>query len=173
MTAGEQYERFGHLAGGVPIRPHGASRPDGMLTGPGLRQFPGEERSVSEAREWARALLEGRMAAPLLDDVVLLLSELVTNAVTHSDSGSTKAGPVTVQVSCEAEGVRVEVRDSGSTTSSRTMRVPDADDDGGRGLWLVDLLATAWGADQDTTGGSVWFRVAEHVRTEVIQTWRS
>ncbi|GGP17417.1 hypothetical protein GCM10012278_85470 [Nonomuraea glycinis] len=70
---------------------------------------------------------------------------------------------MTVRMACEAGGVRVEVCDGGSTTSSPAVRVPSADDDGGRGLWLVDLLATAWGAHPDTTGGSVWFRVAGRV----------
>ncbi|GGP17419.1 hypothetical protein GCM10012278_85480 [Nonomuraea glycinis] len=44
-------------------------------TGTWLREFPGAERSVTEAREWARGLLGERIAAPVLDDVVLLLSE--------------------------------------------------------------------------------------------------
>lgn len=114
-----------------------------------LREFPGAEKSVSEAREWARGLLGERVAAPVLDDVALPLSEAVTNAVAHSDSGRAMGGRVTVRMACDASGVRVEVRDGGSATSAPAMRVPETDDDGGRGLWLVDLLATAWGARRD------------------------
>lgn len=125
-----------------------------------LREFPGAEKSVSEAREWARGLLGERVAAPVLDDVTLLLSEVVTNAVAHSDSGRAMGGRVTVRMACDGEEVRVEVRDRGSATSAPAMRVPDTDDDGGRGLWLVDLLAIAWGARRDPAGATVWFRVA-------------
>ncbi|MET8335573.1 hypothetical protein ABZV14_07295 [Streptosporangium canum] len=35
----------------------------------------------------------------------------------------------------------------------------DADSDGGRGLLLVDLIATGWGAYRDATGNVVWFRL--------------
>ncbi|MFC0862875.1 ATP-binding protein [Sphaerimonospora cavernae] len=141
------------MSGAVPAVPYGIWR----------REFPGVERSVSAAREWARGLLGERVAAPVLDDVVLLLSEVVTNAVAHSESGRAEDGRVTVRMACDAGGVHVEVRDGGSATSTPAVRVPDAADDGGRGLWLVDLLATAWGARQDGTGGSVWFRVAGRV----------
>ena len=55
--------------------------------------------------------------------------------------------------------VHVEVVDGGSATTAPAVRVPDADAEGGRGLWLVDLLATVWGVHQDDAGGSVWFRV--------------
>ncbi|WP_182887938.1 ATP-binding protein [Microbispora sp. H10885] len=67
---------------------------------------------------------------------------------------------MTVRMTCDAGGVRVEVRDGGSAVDAPVMRAPDAESVGGRGLWLVDGLATAWGAWQDDTGASVWFRVA-------------
>ncbi|XVQ84729.1 ATP-binding protein [Microbispora siamensis] len=126
------------------------------------REFPGVDRSVSAAREWARGLLVGQLRAPVLDDVLLLLSEVVTNAVAHSDSGRTADGRVVVWMVRTPTAVHVEVVDGGSATSAPAVRVPDADADadGGRGLWLVDLLAGAWGAHQDDAGGSVWFRVA-------------
>ncbi|GAA4235938.1 hypothetical protein FHR32_001073 [Streptosporangium album] len=55
----------------------------------------------------------------------------------------------------------MEVTDDGSATSSPAVHVPDADANGGRGLWLVDLLATAWGSRHDDEAGrSVWFQVA-------------
>ncbi|WP_344969495.1 ATP-binding protein [Streptosporangium fragile] len=125
------------------------------------RDFPGKEISVPVAREWARELLAGRIAAPLLDDVLLLLSEVVTNAITHSDSGRTAGGRVTVRVTCASGDVHVEVTDDGSAVSAPAVRVPEPDEDGGRGLWLVDLLATAWGSHHGEAGGSVWFLVAE------------
>ncbi|WP_182877287.1 ATP-binding protein [Microbispora sp. H10670] len=158
MTAGERHERFGTgrdpRGAGVPASP--GTRPYGTWR----RRFPGADRSVSEARKWARGLLAERVAAPVLDDVLLLLSEVVTNAVTHSDSGRDQDGRVTVRMTRDAGGVRVEVRDGGSAVDAPVMRAPDAEAAGGRGLWLVDGLATAWGSWQDDTGASVWFRVA-------------
>lgn len=125
------------------------------------REFPGEVSSVPAARAWAHGLLAVRLAPTALDDVLLLLSEVVTNAVTHSDSGRTAGGRVTVHLTYGPEAVHVEVTDDGSTTSTPAVHVPDADADGGRGLWLVDLLAIAWGSSRhDEAGRSVWFQVA-------------
>ncbi|MBB2913257.1 anti-sigma regulatory factor (Ser/Thr protein kinase) [Streptosporangium becharense] len=125
------------------------------------REFPGKEMSVPAAREWARELLAGRIAAPVLDDVLLLLSEVVTNAIAHSDSGRTAGGRVAVRMACVSGDVHVEVIDDGSAVSAPAVRVPDLEEDGGRGLWLVNLLATTWGSYRGESGGSVWFRVAE------------
>ncbi|MET8340268.1 ATP-binding protein [Streptosporangium canum] len=91
-----------------------------------------------------------------------ITSEVITNAVTHSDSGRTAGGRVTVHVTHDRKSVHVEVTDDGSATSTPAVHVPDADSDGGRGLWLVDLLATAWGSSRhdDEAGRSVWFQVS-------------
>ncbi|GAA0844257.1 hypothetical protein GCM10009525_60790 [Streptosporangium amethystogenes subsp. fukuiense] len=122
--------------------------------------FPGRVASVPEVRAWARDLLAGRVAVPLLDDVLLLLSELAANAVAHSDSGRTADGRLTVYLARTTTMVHVQVTDDGSVTSAPAVRVPEADDDGGRGLWLVDLLAAEWGSHCDGASRSVWFQVA-------------
>ncbi|WP_449060377.1 ATP-binding protein [Planomonospora algeriensis] len=96
------------------------------------RKFPGNAASVSHAREWARNSLSGRLSAPVLDDLRLPLSELVTNAVVHSDSGRTAGGRVTVRLALSPGAVRVEVTDDGSATGVPAVRVPEPDDDGGR-----------------------------------------
>ncbi|MER5418280.1 ATP-binding protein [Streptosporangium roseum] len=144
------------------IRPHAVSEVPcaDARHGSWRREFPGEESSVPAARAWAHGLLAVRLAPPALDDVLLLLSEVVTNAVAHSDSGRTAGGRVTVHLTHDLGVVHVEVTDDGSTTSTPAVHVPDADSDGGRGLWLVDLLATAWGSHHDDEAGrSVWFQV--------------
>ncbi|MFS1298153.1 ATP-binding protein [Streptosporangium longisporum] len=121
--------------------------------------FPGRVAAVPEVRAWARGLLAGRLTVPVLDDVLLLLSELATNAVTHSDSGRGADGRVTVYVARLPGTVHVEVTDEGSDTSAPAARVPGTDDDGGRGLWLVEAVAAGWGSYRDERGRSVWFRV--------------
>ncbi|MEU4535319.1 ATP-binding protein [Streptosporangium sp. NPDC023825] len=116
--------------------------------------------SVPEARAWARDLLAEQVGGPVLDDVLLLLSELATNAVAHSDSGRTADGRVTVYVVRTSATVHVEVADDGSDAGAPAVRVPETDDDGGRGLWLVEMVAAGWGSHRDGAGGSVWFQVA-------------
>lgn len=121
------------------------------------REFPEKEIPIPIARKWAHEVLTGRIAAPALDDVLLLLSEVVT----HADSGRTPDGQVTVRVPHSPGNIHVEVTDGGSATSTPIVRMPESDEDGGRGLWLVDLLATAWEAQRDETTGSPWFQVAK------------
>jgi serine/threonine-protein kinase RsbW len=74
------------------------------------RAFPGVPRQVGLARRFVSALLEG---SPLRDDAVIVISELFTNALQHTDSGQ-PGGLVVVQVSRWRQGVRIAVTDQGS-----------------------------------------------------------
>ena len=89
------------------------------------------------------------------DDAFLLcLSEVVTNAVLH-------AGTSIVIVAEQLDGVlRVEVSDGSVLPPSR--REVDQDSPTGRGLILLDELATAWGVDVRSDGKTVWFEMAVH-----------
>ncbi|MFG1612095.1 ATP-binding protein [Nonomuraea wenchangensis] len=122
-----------------------------------LKQFPATEISVFRAREWARSLLSPGAPRPVLDDALLLLSEVVTNAITHSDSGRAPAGVVTVRIARIGTAVQVEVTDAGSSTSAPAVQAPTLDDDTGRGLWMVVMLADSWGSEHDENHGKVWF----------------
>ncbi|MFB9674899.1 ATP-binding protein [Streptosporangium vulgare] len=115
-----------------------------MLHPLGHAEFAGTPGSVATVRTWARHLLNGRIATAALDDVVLLLSEVVTNAVVHSDSGRTAGGSVTVCLGLGADMVHAEVIDDGSATSLPFVRAAGPDSDGGRGLLLVEAIATGW-----------------------------
>src|SRR3984957_20567919 len=92
----------------------------------------------------------------LVDDAVLLTSELVTNAVVHAGTQ--------VQVTCKlaAGAVEVVVRDS---HPARMVPGPAPDDTvppertGGRGLLLPSALAAAWGVSYGTDAKAVWFRM--------------
>lgn len=66
-----------------------------------------------------------------------------------------------VQIIRMGTTVRAEVTDAGSSTTAPIVRIPALTDDHGRGLWLVDMLADAWGFQHDETGGSVWFQLIE------------
>jgi anti-sigma regulatory factor (Ser/Thr protein kinase) len=125
------------------------------------REFPVTEISVPEARGWAGSLLSVGGPPAFLDDALLLLSEVVTNAITHSDAAHARDGQVTVQITRTGTTVLVEVTDAGSSTTAPVVRAPTLDEDGGRGLWLVDLLAEEWGSCHDETSGFVWFRLTD------------
>ncbi|MER6173280.1 ATP-binding protein, partial [Streptosporangium sp. NPDC001681] len=111
----------------------------------GHAEFAGLACSVATVRAWARDLLTGRVDDSALDTVVLLLSEIVTNSVVHSDSGRTAAGSITVCLGLGGGMIHAEVIDDGSATSLPFVRAADFDSDGGRGLLLVEAMATAWG----------------------------
>ncbi|MFJ2029987.1 ATP-binding protein [Streptosporangium sp. NPDC087985] len=116
----------------------------------------GAPESASVARLRVGELLgEGH---PAFDDVVLLVSEVVTNSVVHS--GSSGGGRVEMTVAVRAGAVRVEVRDAGSGVSVPHVR-NDPEEEGGRGMFLVDLLAERWGAREDAHGfRTLWFEVS-------------
>jgi two-component sensor histidine kinase len=89
-----------------------------------------------------------------IDAVVLIVSELVANAVRHAAPG--RAG---LRVSWEfvADAIRVEVADEDPDTPSP--RVPRVTEPGGRGLTIVDALSYEWGFDRLPQGKRVWARI--------------
>ena len=93
---------------------------------------------------------------PVLDEAVLLVSELTTNAVIHTASGD--GGAFDVAVRRYPSAVRIEVHDAGS----RRVPVPRPEDfmaEEGRGLDLVNLVADRWGHNGDQGSRSVFFEL--------------
>ena len=85
---------------------------------------------------------------------LLILSELITNAVRHG------AEPIQVTVDDEADALRIEVSDGGGTYPPRSAPlIPNADQAGGRGLAIVDALAQRWGTTRQDLGKTVWAEV--------------
>lgn len=104
-------------------------------------------RAPHDARVALRKLLRG-LHPSILADAELVLSELVTNVVRHTDTGGS------VRLICGPETVRMEVSDRG-----RRLPVIRADTPGrvdGRGLRVVDVLATAWGVEERADGKTTW-----------------
>jgi hypothetical protein len=114
--------------------------------------LPAVDTSPQAAREFTRETLASWLLASALDNVELVASELVTNAVLHGE------GDVTLTLSIDGGGVRVEVRDDavaepseGVLSGSRT---------GGRRLVVVAALSTQWGSSSEPAGGKVvWAQV--------------
>ncbi|WP_214416488.1 ATP-binding protein [Sphaerisporangium fuscum] len=120
---------------------------------PGVIDLVGSPESVARAREFIRRKL--REDHPAFDDVTLLTSEVVTNAVVHSDSRC--GGKVIVALADCHDFIHVDVVDAGAETTP-CVRQEDFTE-GGRGLMLVETLSSAWGTYDHHRGRTVWFQV--------------
>lgn len=105
----------------------------------------------------ARALVvdacrSGGVDQDATDSAELLVSEVVTNAVIHGRS------EVSLRVSATSGLVRVEVGDDNSRRPARASFDPGALD--GRGMTIVELMASRWGVEPGVVGKVVWFELA-------------
>jgi anti-sigma regulatory factor (Ser/Thr protein kinase) len=91
----------------------------------------------------------------VLDDVMLLTTEVVTNSVRHSGTGTTDL--ICLEVRLEASCVQVRVTDAGRGRRFKAGD-PSPTDDGGRGLMLVSEISDRWGVER-TQVTTVWFEV--------------
>lgn len=133
----------------------GLSEPDSRVC---LWRLSRHSRSVGRARRRFRAQAERwGLAEETLETAVLLLSELVTNAVRHSH---VRGRHIEVRCALATESLRVEVSDAGDGVP--VLRTPDDEDESGRGLALVAVLATTWGVllRPHAIGKTVWYELA-------------
>jgi DNA-binding NarL/FixJ family response regulator len=117
--------------------------------------------SASRARRFVNEVLSRWQCGDVLDDVQLLVSELVTNAVVHAGS------EVEIAVRLLVDSVRIEVVDRAPDAKLRPSS-PSTEDESGRGLLLVETLASAWGVEPLDGGKAVWFEVPRLDRSEPI-----
>lgn len=116
------------------------------------RSFRARPENVAATRRHLAALMAPSLAAP---DAVLCLSELVTNAISHSRSAR-RRGRFTVTVIRSATSWRIAVRDAGGPWKPSTAR----DGTNHRGLAIVAALATRWAIETSRTAGRVvWFEI--------------
>ena len=110
-------------------------------------------RSISAARRAVAGLLDPTLVpAEVAEDVMLLVSELVTNAVLHARSrvhlsATVEPGRILVAVGDDDPGHGPHRPDRGVMATS------------GRGIRLVELLASSWGVETSTRSKVVWFEV--------------
>ncbi|MFF4590695.1 SpoIIE family protein phosphatase [Streptomyces sp. NPDC001388] len=138
--------------------PHVDNRPrSSVITARAAASFEPVGRSVATARSFVRDTLQGWGFADIVDDAVVLTSELVTNAVVHA---GTHADVLCLR---SEDGVRIEVADRYPEReiplqgSPATMGSPDRE--GGRGLQLCAAIAGRWGVDYTPTHKQVWFQL--------------
>ena len=118
----------------------------------------GPEGASFARRAMARAADLWRLDREMTDTALLLVSELVTNAIRHGTP------PVRLSLQLDRDRLRVEVTDSSPALPELTR--PDPEQIGGRGLQIVQLLAARWGASSSSRrlGKTVWFELSKMLR---------
>jgi PAS domain S-box-containing protein len=111
-----------------------------------------EPAGVGQGRRFLRRTLDAWSRPDLADTACLLASELLSNAVRHA------AGPLRLRLRLDGEELSVEVRDANPAVPRA--RLAGLDQESGRGLLLVQALATAWGTRPTGEGKTVWFSLA-------------
>ncbi|GGY26006.1 hypothetical protein GCM10010384_36620 [Streptomyces djakartensis] len=128
-----------------------------MITARAAASFEPVGRSVASARSFVRDTLQGWGFADIVDDAVVLTSELVTNAVVHAGTSA--------DVLClrSDEDVRIEVADRYPEREiplqATAVNMGSPDREGGRGLQLCAALAGRWGVEYTPTHKTVWFQL--------------
>ncbi len=117
--------------------------------------LPTASHAVRLARQTTRDSLATWRLAPLEETAVLLVSELVTNAVRHARGGNA----ITLELEGSQSRLRIEVTDTDPRWPQP--RTPAGFDESGFGFVLVDALAGKWGVRETATGKAVWAEVDE------------
>jgi len=111
--------------------------------------FESSTDAPRRSRAFIREHLDEWGASQCEHEAVLVVSELVTNVVRHAHTD------IHLHAEWNAVTLRVEVRDGSSVLPA----IADLEDEHGRGLRLVQQLASAWGVEQRDDGKAVWFTV--------------
>jgi DNA-binding NarL/FixJ family response regulator len=119
-------------------------------------ELPRELTSVRLARRFVAETLRTWKLDQLLDDALLVTSELTANAITHA------ASACRLRVSLNRAALRIDVIDSGAGTPEP--QPPSSTEEHGRGLHLVAAMTSAWGLDVVPGDGKVvWAEFARPV----------
>ncbi|MQS36694.1 ATP-binding protein [Streptomyces katsurahamanus] len=114
-------------------------------------------RSVGRARAELRTLLASWGLACIEDSALLVLSELLSNAVQHAQVSPGR--DIETRYERLHDGLRIEVHDASDTLP--LLDAPASDATSGRGLLLVEALAAKWGVSRrDGPGKAVWAEIA-------------
>jgi anti-sigma regulatory factor (Ser/Thr protein kinase) len=112
------------------------------------------EDQASDAHAARRAMAEAIAASGSRVDsaeTTLLVDELISNALRHG------GGTMEVVVRIGPDSLWAEVRDENPVFPALRQPPPTGQQEGGRGLWLVNQLSTAWGTRRVGRGKAVWF----------------
>lgn len=133
---------------GVPLTP-GTSLAC-TVTVPSECRLPDEPTAPHAARRFVRHTACS-LHQPDVEEACLLVSEVVTNALVHG------APPLALSCRCVRTAAVFSVRDHSRQDGPIAPHAAASDDESGRGLAIVELLAAEWGISHDPDGKSVWF----------------
>jgi anti-sigma regulatory factor (Ser/Thr protein kinase) len=120
-----------------------------------LHMLPAPD-APGHARRWLReACADSVLPDELIEDALVVVDELVTNAVVHAGT------PIAVTVEYSANGCRCSVTDR--CADGQLPRLVERADGTGRGLRLVSALSSHWGVERSRTGTTVWADLAPTV----------
>jgi anti-sigma regulatory factor (Ser/Thr protein kinase) len=128
------------------------------------RALGARPEAAAEARREVRAL---PLAQEAREQLALVVSELVTNAVLHA--GAAVGDPVRLQVRVHSGRARIEVRDGGLGFDARVSTSPDPLAPGGQGLLTVAALSDVWGVFRGPGGCTVWCEVLVEEPARVVE----
>jgi anti-sigma regulatory factor (Ser/Thr protein kinase) len=111
-------------------------------------------RSPAEARAAVARASDELHLDPLCEDLMLVVSEMVTNAIRYAEP------PVELEIEATEDAVTVAVLDG--SPGRPEPRQPDDDAEGGRGLLLIDLLAAERGVRPQPGGKTIWATLERH-----------
>ena len=129
--------------------------PDTLIARPKHRAFPGRPDQIVHARDFTRRVLG---PCPVLDEAVLLVSELATNAIEHTATAYEGSFHVTIYQG--ESSLLIAVRDDGSDKVPMSGYEADTLAETGRGLELVELIADRWDHYGDEHSRTVWFELS-------------
>lgn len=129
-------------------------------------RFAADPRSAGQARGFVAATLDEWALGAMVDSAVLLVSEVVSNAVLHAGS------PIEARLRVRDGVLRIEVSDD-SPVPPRLRRFA-VDSATGRGLRLLDAVAGRWGVEPDRRPGrgkTVWFEMPATPGHDDLSGW--
>ena len=118
------------------------------------RTLPALPGAVSEARRWVGAVAAAHLDAGQAENLRLVISEIVTNALRHGSHGDR----IDLAVTPKPEFLCVQVTDDGPGLAPRP-RALETDDEGGFGLFFVEQLTRRWGVTRENKRTRVWFEL--------------
>lgn len=125
------------------------------VNGGRIVRFRADAPTIPAARRWVSEVARRAGASADAERVVALLTtEAITNAVVHGPPH----GVVDVEAMVRGDRVHVDVSDE--STRPPVLRRPEVTDLTGRGVMLIDTLASAWGVELHRASKTVWFEVA-------------
>jgi anti-sigma regulatory factor (Ser/Thr protein kinase) len=113
-------------------------------------EIPRDPEAPARARRALRERFARELTTAQLGDAILIISELVSNALEHGE------GTIRLRLAVDRRGMQGEVIDDGAGFEAE-VREQGVEELRGRGLWLVATLATKWGIHDGSS--HVWFEL--------------